>query len=341
MHRLFNGKLPVFLYPPSHVRKALSKERLGGTCLINFCAGGETLLTPEIVDYVKELLEEGHYVMIVTNATISKRIEELMLLPNDLLKHLFFKFSYHFLELKKRDLILTFFDNVKKVRDAGCSFTLEITPNDELIPYIDELKQVAIENVGAVPHVTVARDERYPDTLPILTSLSREEYYKIWSSFDSALFDYKMKIFEQKRHEFCYAGDWSLYLNLQTGVATQCYKSSFRQNIFEDVSVPIRFHPVGNNCKELHCYNGHVWLTLGDIPEMQTPSYGDLRNRKPLNGQEWLNSEMKYMMGSKLYESNNEYSTLQKCLINGHTRIEHLYIIIKEKLWKILNVRHQ
>ena len=55
------------------MRKALSKERLGGICLINFCGGGETLLPPEIVKYIRVLLEEGHYIMIVTNATVSKR----------------------------------------------------------------------------------------------------------------------------------------------------------------------------------------------------------------------------------------------------------------------------
>ena len=30
-HRLFEGPLPKFKYSPEHVRKALSKERLGGT----------------------------------------------------------------------------------------------------------------------------------------------------------------------------------------------------------------------------------------------------------------------------------------------------------------------
>ena len=74
-HRLFDNKLPTFKYTPEQVRKALSKERLGGICLINFCGGGETLLPPEIVKYIRVLLEEGHYIMIVTNATVSKRFD--------------------------------------------------------------------------------------------------------------------------------------------------------------------------------------------------------------------------------------------------------------------------
>lgn len=316
MHRLFEGKLPEFRYSPKHVRKALSKERLGGTCLINFCAGGETLLTPKIVEYVKELLEEGHYVMIVTNATVTKRMEEFSMLPCDLTKHLFFKFSYHYLELKKRNLLDVYFSNIQKVRNAGCSFTLEITPSDELIPYIDELKKVAVENVGAIPHVTVARDERNPESLPILTSLSRDEYKKIWSEFDSMMFNYKMSIFEQKRREFCYAGDWSIYLNLLTGDATQCYKSYFKQNIFDNIEKPIRFLPIGSNCREHHCYNGHVWLTLGDIPSLDAPCYSELRNRICADGSEWLKPEMKEFMNTKLKDTNMEYSEQEKRRIN-------------------------
>ena len=33
-----------FLYTPEHVGKCLSKERLGGTCIINLTGGGETLI---------------------------------------------------------------------------------------------------------------------------------------------------------------------------------------------------------------------------------------------------------------------------------------------------------
>ena len=95
-HRLFDGPIPDLPYSPAHVRRALSKERLGGTCLINFCGDGETTLVPKLVEYVRELLEEGHYVMIVTNGTVTKRMVEFSELPASLKKHLFFKFSYHF-----------------------------------------------------------------------------------------------------------------------------------------------------------------------------------------------------------------------------------------------------
>lgn len=223
-HRLFEGSLPTFQYSPKQVRQALSKERLGGICLINLCAGGETLLAKEVVDYTKELLLEGHYVMIVTNGTISKRFREFAEFPVELTKHLFFKFSYHYLEFKKRNLFDVFFNNIKTVRDAGCSFTLELTPSDEAIQYIDDIKELAIKELGAPNHITIARDEKTEEELPMMTTLPKEEYINTWKIFDSNLFNFKLDIFEEKRTEFCYAGDWSIYINLASGEMKQCYR---------------------------------------------------------------------------------------------------------------------
>ena len=101
-----------------------------------------------------------------------------------------------------------FFDNIRKVKNVGCSFSLEVTPSDELIPYIDEMKEVCLQEVGALCHVTVARDESKTG-FPILTNYSRKEYHSIWNTFQSPMFDFKLSVFGEKRKEFCYAGDWS------------------------------------------------------------------------------------------------------------------------------------
>ncbi|WP_077155033.1 radical SAM protein [Bacteroides bouchesdurhonensis] len=335
-HGLFANKVPELKYSVETVRRALSKERLGGTCLINFCAAGETLISKDLLEYVRAFLEEGHYVMVVTNATISKRFDEIVAFPPELLKRLFFKFSYHYLELKEKNLLDRFFSNIKKVRDAGCSFTLEVTPSDELIPFIDEMNKKSIEEIGAIPHITIARDERDPERLPILTNMNKEEYYKVWSKFKSAIFEYKMKIFEVKRTEFCYAGDWSFYLNLGTGMMTQCYKSLIKQNIFEDVEKPIKFCPIGNNCLEYHCYNGHSYIVLGDIPELDAPTYAELRNRICIDGSEWLRPEMKSFMSTKLCESNKEYTQSEKKMINRKQRIPFLRQRVRQTLIKLV-----
>lgn len=324
----FNSKVQKLKYSIETVRKALSKERLGGVCLINFCAEGETLISAQVLEYIKALLEEGHYIMIVTNATLIKPFDEIVTFPKELLNRLFFKFSYHYMELKKKNLLERFFSNIKKVRDAGCSFTLEVTPCDELIPLIDEMNQHSMEELGALPHFTIARDERDPDKLPILTDLSKPEYKKVWGRFDSPIFDYKMKIFEVKRKEFCYAGDWSFCLNLGTGIMSQCYKSLTLQNIFDNPEEPIKFSPIGCNCLEHHCYNGHSYIVLGDIPELNAPTYAELRNRVCKDGSEWLKPDMKNFMSTKLWESNQEYTKEEKDRINKHAK----KLLIKRKI---------
>lgn len=316
-HRLFDTKLPKFKYDPETFRKGLSKERLGGVCMINLCGGGETLLPLEMPMYIKALLEEGHYVMVVTNATVDRPFNEMSMWPKDLLQHLFFKFSYHYLELKKRHLFERFFSNIRKMRDAGASFTLEATPSDELIPYIDEMKKLAVQEVGAVCHVTVGRDEHNLATIPILSKMTSADYYNTWKSFNSEFFDYKFSVFSQKRTEFCYAGDWTLFLDMGSGILHQCYCSLYNQNIFDDVSKPIKFKAIGHFCQQPHCYNAHAFLTFGAIPEHESPTYATIRNRICVDGSEWLKPKMKKFMECRLKNNNMEYSDSKKFLIDA------------------------
>lgn len=331
-HRKFNNKIAKFNYDPSYIRKALSRKRLGGICLFNLCAGGETLLSEDVVKITKELLEEGHYVMIVTNGSLTKRFQEISEFGKEQLSRLFFKFSFHYMELKRLNLLNTFFKNVELMEKAGASYTLEITPTDELEPYINEIKEVCMEKNGALPHITIERKDS--EDIPVLTEHNFEDYKKIWKTFDSKLFDFKSEIFGKKRKEFCYAGDWSVYLNLITGDMRQCYCGKVIDNIYKNPEQPIKFCAIGNNCTMPHCYNGHAFLALGDIPELETPKYSELRNRKKKNGDEWLKDKMKLFMSNKLNESNEEYSNLKKTKINLRNKPIKVLKSIKRKLVK-------
>lgn len=307
----FNNKILECKHKPEVIKEALSIRRLGGKCLINLCAGGETLLSYSVIEVIKVLLEEGHYVMVVTNGTLSKRFDEIIELDSKLLNRLFFKFSFHYLELKNKKLLYKYFENIKKVKLHGCSFTVEITPSDELIPYIEEVKKVCLENLGALCHVTIARDDR-TNGIDILSKYSFEEYKNIWSTFDSKLFNFKNQIFYKKREEFCYAGEWSAYINLETGDMKQCYCGEVLDNIYDNINSELKFKAIGHGCTLPHCYNGHSFLVLGNIPKLQTPTYAEVRDRKDLNGAYWLNSDMKMFMGQKLKENNSEYSYVRK-----------------------------
>lgn len=170
-----SGKIDPIGHTPAEVRKALSKKRLGGVCFLNFCGGGETLLGDDILPIIHELLEEGHYIQIVTNGTITKRFQEMCMWDSELLNRLFFKFSFHFMELKTRNCMELFFDNVQLMRSKGCSISVELMPHDELIPYIDEIKEVCLKKVKTLPHLTVGRDNTTSE-LKLLSRFTKEEY---------------------------------------------------------------------------------------------------------------------------------------------------------------------
>ncbi|GHU40890.1 hypothetical protein FACS1894190_08330 [Spirochaetia bacterium] len=297
----FNNELPWFPHLDKIIGTAFSKKRLGGICYVNLCAAGETLLPPETTVIIRELLKAGHYVWVVTNGTITKRFDELLKLPKGWLKRLAFKMSFHYLELKRLNLLESYFNTIKRIRKAGCSFSVELTPCDEYIPHIKDIQKICMENAGAVCHVTVGRDTT-KDRLPILTGLSKDEYIKMWSAFNSALFDYKISVFGEKQNGFCYAGDYTSTVNLGTGDLKQCYEGKWLQNIYQNIKEPIKWEPIGCNCPESHCYNAHAFLTLGAIPDLNqtTPTYADMRNRICADGAEWLTPKMKAFIGQKI-----------------------------------------
>ena len=114
----------------------------------------------------------------------------------------------------------------------------------------------------------------------------------------------------KKQEKFCYAGAWSAYIDLSTGMANQCYCGKSLGNVFENPERPFPENPVGC-CSIPHCYNGHAFLTWGLIPDLDTPTYAEVRNRTTQNG-EWLNVTLKDFFSSKLCQSNRLYSEQEK-----------------------------
>lgn len=292
-----------FYHSPKFIRKALSKKRLKGIALINFCSDGETLLCKDIVKIVEELINEGHYVSIVTNGTVNRIIDELININVDL-THIFVKFSFHYMEFKRLGLLDNFVKNVNKVYKAGCSISIEITPSDDMVPYIDEIKEFSINAFGALPHITVTRDESVK-SFKILSGYTYEEYKTIWGTFDSEMFDFKMKNVGIRRFENCMAGVWSLHLNLESGDLYKCTHNPYLDNIYEDLESEINLEPVMDRCCLPYCYNCHSYLALGTVPEIDAPTYYEVRDRKMKNGEHWVRGDIKEIFEQKLYVNNN------------------------------------
>lgn len=336
--RDFQKKIEKFPYSPEKIAYALRKKRLGGICLINLCAGGETLLSHETVELAQLLLEEGHYVMIVTNGTVTKHIKELSCFPTELKKRMWIRFSYHFLELKKLNKMELFFENVNLIKKSGASIAIEMVASDDYIPYIDEIKQLCLDNIGALPEINIARRE---EDFSILTDLGKEEYIRIWSQFRSSSFDFKLNTIGVKRKEFCYAGDWTATLHLGTGEISKCYSEPF-QNIYKDFDQPIFFEAMGSRCHLPYCHNSHIWLTLGDIPELEFPTFAQIRNRKCSDGSEWLTVEMKEFINGKFIDTHKKYSFWKKAYINRKTDIKKYFTLLKTEILKLgRRVKHK
>lgn len=304
----YQGVQPKMKYSPEYVAKALSPERMGGICYINSCAEGETLLTKNIDLYYKALVEQGHYLEIVTNLTVTPMIDKILQWDAELLKRVEFKASFHYLELKRKNLLDVFANNANKIWKAGASVNIEITPSDELIPYIDEVKEFSLTHFGALPHLTIARNDA-TSGIEKLTRLSEKEYEETWKVFNSGFWEFKQTVFGKKQNDFCYAGLWSITVNLSDGYTNACYfKKAKRDNIFENINKPYKFNPIGR-CPIAHCYNAHMLLTFGLIPGATDVCYGNIRNRVRDDGTEWLQPELKDFFNSKLIDSNKKWST--------------------------------
>lgn len=287
------------IYSTEFIRRAFSQQRFGGKALINLCGTGETFLCKGLNEIVKVLLEEGHYVSIISNALIEEPIREL--LNNPRAERLFFKCSFHYAELKKKNLLEKYSRVVNMIIASKASCSVELVPHDNLIPFQDEIKEYCMREFGAWPHVTVARDESQ-EGLPILSAYSFEQYKEIWGKFRSPLFETKMR-HQTPETSYCIAGRGTILVDLEHGGCRYCPNSKALENFYHDISVPIHYDEIGLNCKNKYCINSHAYLTLGMIPDVRELSYLDMRDRKCADGNSWVKEPIRSVFVQRVCEN--------------------------------------
>ena len=199
------------------------------------------------------------------------------------------------------------------MKNSGVSILVQLNLCDEYEPYLEEIKECCKKNIGAYPQVAATRKEyNLNQHIELLTEHTEDEYIRIGSTFKSPLFEFTMKNFNEKRREFCYAGDWSGVLNLQTGILRKCYSDNKGQNIFDNPEKPIKFEAIGK-CRSLFCMNSSHFLSLGVIPECyKNVTYADLRNREEAS---WYKPIVLEALDGKLIETNKVYTNQRKNII--------------------------
>lgn len=288
-----DNKMAKLKKTPQEIGEAFNAKRWGGKMLVNLCGAGETILCPELPEIVYNIVKQGHIVNITNNGTITKGIEELIALPEEISSNILFSFSLHYLELKKRNMLKVFADNVKKVKNSKASFFVQMNLCDEYIECLEEIKEYCIQNFGALAQIALTRKE-FPQ-MEIYTELSKEEYKSYADQFESPMFDLMYDNFKTKRTEYCNAGKRTYTLDLATGDLKRCYFEKPFMNIY-DSNEDIPEKSVGNNCKDKFCVNIIHFIALGVVPEINCLTYAKLRDRE---GAGWFKKTLLEELDSK------------------------------------------
>ena len=133
---------------------------------------------------------------------------------------------------------------------------------------------------------------------------------------------------------------WSAYVDLTTGKMRQCYCGEELGNLFENPDKPISKRPIGK-CGMAHCFNGHMMLAAGLIPQIakrENARYGNLRNRIKADGSNWLQPELLNVFNGRVNETNQELSKFNQKIYIVRQEMLEKFTLRKRTLRKIKNI---
>ena len=304
-------KIYPFKYSPEDLTNALDIKRMGGICIVTVSAAGETLISEKNISYLFAVLNAGHFLHISTNLTITSGINKLLSLSSEQKSRLFVKASLQFLELKRKKMLEVFSENCQKLWNDGITCAIEVVPTDELIPHLAELKTYCLKNFGALPQLTMPRDENVQN-IKLLSKFSLDEFSRIFEDFYSEEFRFKTEMWEKTITSFCYAGSLSFFVNVNNGDMLVCPKSKKIGNFFEGVALPSE--PIGK-CPQSHCFVCHNWLGFGSNPSICGTNYLLQRDRVTLEGKHWVSERCRHAFRQRVCDNNRLLSKEEERVI--------------------------
>lgn len=279
-----------FNYPIHTMIAAFSPERIGGIANIVVISAGETLLSNSIILFIHGLLKQGHIVEVVTNLTLSNRVDELLNLDSQYLKRLIVKGSLHWTELKRLSMVDIYFNNMTKIIQAGGSSYPFVTLSQEHYEAIDEIRATCLERIGALPHCSPQVQFRAKDDInkggefecsPKLTPSFKET---VKNKLDSKVFELCARFIDiHPRELYCFAGKYSYSVYLDTGMIGKCHGCESSGNFFENLNTKIELTPIGRDCKISSCGLQYNFIAQGLLAGYDNiPRYSELLYRKGL-----------------------------------------------------------
>lgn len=328
---------PKFLYSVEHMIEAFRPERIGGIAYLTVIGGGETLIPPEVVPFVKGLLHHGHVVELVTNNTLDNRIDELLDTPKEDLARLIVKCSLHWNELVRLNKVDSYFANIRKIVAAGASSFPFLVICDEYMSKLDEICETCEREIGALPHCTpCVTSEKKEDFLRGGTAVTQppctpEFVQLIDEKLHSRLFKESVRFLEiDPQKVFCYAGKYAFVVRMGDGMVAKCHDICTDQCFFEHIDKPFTCDYVGCECGVATCGLQYQYFGTGMIPEVPgVPTYSEMIcNREGL-----FQEEVRRLMDVKICKGDRILTEAQ--------RIEYLMDKVCEKNCEIEEMKRK
>lgn len=230
------------------------------------------------------LLDFGHVVKVVTNATLTERIEKLIACSDEQKKNLMIKCSFHYRELEKKGLLDTYFANINKALDAGVSAYPFVVICEDYINDLEIISKKIKENLGIAAHcspcleINSSYDVRFNASFnPIPDD---ELLARLDECFDTRIYRECIKYKSvDVQNTFCYAGCWSVGVDFISGKQTKCHgypidSDSFYSNIDKEYQWG---EPIAMSCAIESCALQYNFFSEGLIPDYPSDyTYGQL-----------------------------------------------------------------